>query len=185
MSPSLSKSPKAAPRDGEGVEMPEPALSVTGFGGELLDFGIDVAIANQDVRPAIIVKIKEAAAPAEILSVLAETGGECGVFEVCGAKIVIQRRSITGEIGFDDVVIAVEIIVRGGDAHTGLRFAVGTERTAGFHGDVGEFSIFAILVEGAGGGIVSDVNVRPAIVIKIGGEDAEAVGTVGGENSGG
>jgi len=48
-----------------------------------------------------------------------------------------------------------------------------------------EFVVFFILVEGAGGGIVGDVDVGPAIVVEIGGEDAEAVGAVGLEDAGG
>jgi len=47
------------------------ALWVTGFGGELFDFGIDVAIADEDVGPTVVVKIEKAAAPAEILGVFA------------------------------------------------------------------------------------------------------------------
>src|SRR5256885_328471 len=57
------------------------ALWVTGFGGELFDFGIDVTVADEDVRPTIVVKIEKAAAPAEILRVLAEAGLERGVFK--------------------------------------------------------------------------------------------------------
>ena len=57
------------------------ALRIAGFGGELFDFGIDVAVADEDVGPTVVVKIEEAAAPAEILRMLAETGLERGVFK--------------------------------------------------------------------------------------------------------
>src|SRR3989442_370190 len=52
------------------------ALRIAGFGLELLDFGIDVAIAKQNIGPAVVVHIEKAAAPAEIKSVLAEAGLE-------------------------------------------------------------------------------------------------------------
>src|SRR5213593_2088905 len=56
-------------------------LRVAGFGLELLDFGIDMAVADENVRPAVVVHIEEAAAPAEILRVRAEAGGKSGVLE--------------------------------------------------------------------------------------------------------
>ena len=102
------------------------ALRVTGVGGELFDFGIDVAVADEDVRPAIVVKIEKAAAPAEILRVFAEAGLERGVFKYSGPEIVIERWRIACEICFDDVEVAVHVIVGGGNAHAGLWLAVGT-----------------------------------------------------------
>src|SRR5260370_29565920 len=84
---------------------------------------------------------------------------------------------------FDEMEVAGEIVIGGGGAHAGLGFAVGAEGAAGFHGDVGEGAVFFILIEGAGGGIVGDVNVRPAIVVEVGGEHAETVSAVGLQNA--
>src|SRR5947207_639248 len=46
------------------------ALRITRFRLELLDFGIDVAVADEDVGPAVVVHVKKTAAPSEILRVL-------------------------------------------------------------------------------------------------------------------
>jgi len=102
------------------------ALRVTGFRGELLDLGIDVAIADEDVGPTVVVKIEKAAAPAKILRVLAKTSLERGVFKYGCAEIAIKRRRIAGEICFDDVEVAIHVVIGGGNAHAGLRLAVGT-----------------------------------------------------------
>src|SRR5207245_4000561 len=77
---------------------------------------------------------------------------------------------------FDEIEISVEIVIGGGDAHASLRLAIGTEGAASFDGDVREGAVFFVLIESAGGGIVSDVNVGPAVVVKIGGEHSETVG---------
>src|SRR5216684_6417043 len=160
------------------------ALRVAGFGLELLDFRVDVAVANENVGPAVVVEIEKAAAPAEILGVFAEAGLVGGIFEIGATEIAVERRSVAGEIGFDEIEIAIEIVIGGRDAHAGLGLAVGAEGTAGFEGDVGEGAVLFILIEGAGGGIVGDVDVGPAVVVEIGGEDAEAVGAVGPEDAG-
>src|SRR5262249_5903964 len=88
------------------------------------------------------------------------------------------------EIRFDDVEIAVEIVVRGGDAHASLRLAVGAERTARFHGYVGELAVLSVLIKSAGGGIVGDVDVRPAVIVEISREYTETISAVGLEDAG-
>jgi len=160
------------------------ALRIAGFGLELLDFGIDVAVADENVGPAVVVHVKKTAAPAEILRVLAEAGLIGGVLEIGAAEIVVERRGVAGKIGFDEIEIAVEIVIGGGDAHAGLGLAVGAERAAGFESDVREGAVLFVLIERAGGGIVGDVNVRPAVIVEIGSEHAEAVGAVGVEDAG-
>src|SRR5262249_24832344 len=56
-------------------------LRVASLGMELLRLGVHVAIAEQDVRPAIIVEIEKAAPPTEILRMLPEACGKRGVFK--------------------------------------------------------------------------------------------------------
>src|SRR5260370_2144434 len=160
------------------------ALGVAGFGLELLDFGIDVAVADENVGLAVVVHVEKAATPAEVLSVPAEAGLKSGIFKIRAAEVAVQRRSVAGKIRFDEIEIAVEIVIGGGDAHAGLGLAIGTESAAGFDGDVRKGAIFLVLIERAGGGIVSDRDVRPAVVVEISGEDTEAVSCSCFENAG-
>ena len=143
-----------------------------------------MTVANEDVGPAVIVHVKKTAAPAEILRVLAETALIGGVLEIRAAQIVVERRRVASEIRFDEIEIAVEIVIGGGDAHAGLWLAVGAESAAGLDGDVGEGTVLFVLIKRAGGGIVGDVNVRPAVVIEIGGEHAEAKSAIGFQDAG-
>src|SRR5205807_6815443 len=113
------------------VAIDKLALRVSGLGFELLDFRIDVAIADQDVGPAIVIHVEETAAPAEVLSVGAKAGGEGCVFETGAAEIVIERGSVSGEVGFDEIEVAIEIVVGGGDTHAGLRLSIGTKSASG------------------------------------------------------
>ena len=45
------------------------ALRVSGFGFQLLDFRIDVAVTDQDVGPAVVIHVEKSAAPAQELRV--------------------------------------------------------------------------------------------------------------------
>jgi len=143
-----------------------------------------VAVADENVGPAVVVHIKKTAAPAEILRVLAQTALESRVLEIRPAKVVIQGGRVAGEIGFDEIEIAVKIVIGSGNAHAGLGLTVGAERTTSFDGDVRECAVLFVLIERARGGVVSDVNVRPAIVVEIGGEDTETERAIGFEDAG-
>src|SRR2546426_177339 len=140
-----------------------------GFCSDGFDLDPIVAAAQEDVRPAVVVHVEKAAAPAEILRVFAETALVRAVLEIRAAEIVVERGRISGEICFDEIKIAIEIVIGGGDAHAGLGLAVGAEGAARFKGDVDKRSVLFVLIQRAGGGVVGNVNVRPAIVVEIGG----------------
>ena len=77
-----------------------------------------------------------------------------------------------------------QIVVGRGDAHAGLRLAVGAVAPAGFDGDVLERAVVLVLIERAGGGIVGHVDIGPAVVVEVGDEHAQAVGAGGLQNAG-
>src|SRR6516162_903018 len=158
-------------------------LRVSCLGFELLDLGIDVTVANQDVRPAIIVHVEEAASPAEELCVSTKSRGKGRVFETSSANIVIKRRRISREVRLHDIEIAIHVIVGSGNSHAGLRLAIWAESASGFDRDVFELAVLLVVIERAGGGVVRDIDVRPAVVIKISGKHAESVRSGGTGNS--
>ena len=142
-----------------------------------------MAVADQNVCPPVVVHVEESAAPSQILRVRAQPRSEGRIFESRSAQIMIKRRRVAGEVGFHDVEIAVEIVVRGRNPHTSLRLAVGAERASRLNRDILEFSVLLILVERAGGRIVGDINIGPTVVVEIRGEDAQSVRAVRIENA--
>ena len=54
-------------------------------------FGIDVAVDEEQIGPAVVVKIEEHGAPAEILRVQAEAGGKGDIVEGAVAVAAIER----------------------------------------------------------------------------------------------
>src|SRR5579872_1029912 len=51
------------------IAIQQLSLGVAGFGAQLFDLGINMAIANQDVRPAVIIEVEKTTAPSKILRV--------------------------------------------------------------------------------------------------------------------
>ncbi len=99
------------------------------------------------------------------------------------ALIVVERRRVAGEICFNQIEIAIQIIIRCRDPHAGLRLSIRAQSASCFDCDVLKFPVLLVLVERAGGGIVGDINIGPAIVVEICSQHSEAVGAAGAENS--
>ena len=113
----------------------------------------------------------------------AQTGGKSGVFKIAVAEVVIERRSVAGEVRLYDIQIAVQIVIRRRYSHARLRLAVGAQRATGFHGDVHKLPVFLVLVESTGGGIVGDVDVGPAVIVEIRSQDSQPEGSIGLQNA--
>src|SRR5580704_3696676 len=160
-------------------------LGITRFGVELFDIGINVAVADQNIGPAIVVEIQESAAPSQKLRVRAQPRGKRGVLEVARALIVVERRGVTGEIGLHQIQVSIQIVIRRGNPHPGLRLAVRAQGTPGFDGDVFERSILLVVIESAGSRVIGHVDIGPAVIIKIGSEHAQSISPVRAKDSSG
>src|SRR5208283_4905077 len=110
--------------------------------------------ADENVGPAIVVEIEEAAAPSQILRMQAKSGLEGGIFEAPVALVAIERGCISGKIGFQNVEVAVEIVISGRDSHARLWFPVGAKHATGFQPHLNEFAVLLVLVHQGLGGIV-------------------------------
>src|SRR5579864_1800205 len=126
-----------------------------------------MTVTNENVRPSIVVHVEEAAAPTQELRGRSQTCGKSGVLKTCAALVVVERRRVPSEVSFNNVEIAVQIIIGGRYAHARLRLAVRAERASRFDGNVLKFSVLLILVKSAGRGIVGNINIRPAVVVQI------------------
>src|SRR5690348_12262813 len=79
-----------------------------------IDFWIDVAVGEEEIGPAVVIKVEEHGAPAEVFGVEAEAGGESNVVESAVAVVAVERGSVVREIGFEDVEVAVAVGVGDG-----------------------------------------------------------------------
>src|SRR5215831_10664919 len=106
-----------------------------------------MAVADQDVGPAIIVEIQESDAPAKKPRVLAETRLKRPIVKDHVAKVPVKTGGVSCEIRLHEVKIAVTIVVDGRYAHAGLGLSIGAVGGAGLDGDIGERAVVIILVQ--------------------------------------
>ena len=194
MRPSFHKSPTARPREelsgvdgraGNQRNIGECAVAIVVIEDArllkiaaemiLVHFGINVAVDKQQIGPAIVVKIQKHRAPAEILGVQTEAGGESHIVKVAIAIVAIERGSVVGEIGFENIELAVAVEIGDGRAHAGLLRAIFVEGRAGNDGDIGKRAIVIVVIENAGSAVAGDVDIRPAVIIEVESGDAESV----------
>src|SRR5216683_1482398 len=106
-----------------------------------------MALSDEQVLPAVVVEVFQADTPA------GTAGGECteagfkaSIGERAIAIIVVEAVDFAGQLGNDDVGLAVVVVILKDSAHAGKWLAVGGERGAGFESAFGERSV-AVVVE--------------------------------------
>ncbi len=82
-------------------------------------------------------------------------------------------------MGFQDVEIAVQIVVADAQSHAGLLHAVFVQGHSAFQANLGKSSVVVVFEKKAGGGVAGNIDVGPAVVVKIGGGGSHAVAAFG------
>ena len=139
-------------------------------------FGVDVAVDEEEVEPAVVVVVEEGVAPAE------EGDGGFGGFglvgdvgEVAVAVVAVDGFVVVGEGGVEEVDAAGVGEVSGGDSHGGGLAATAVKGVSGGVAGVFEGSVALVEVEVVGGGVVAYEEVGAAVVIDVDEERGEAV----------
>src|ERR1043166_1528524 len=158
------------------VVVQDLALAISVLDRSLGHLRIDVPVGHQNVNPAVIIEIQEHHAPPQEPRVLAETGLKGRIFKKIAAEIAIKAGRIAGEVGLDNVELAIAVVIACRHAHAGLRLAIGAVRRAGFNRNVREGAVSIVPVQRRRGRIIGHVNVGPAIVVEIRHEHTETVG---------
>ena len=95
------------------------------------------------------------------------------------AEVAVERVAIVGEGGQHQVHPPVAVGIAGIDAHAGLRARLAIDRDAGDQPDAVELPVTAVAIQEVGVRVVGHEQVHGAIVVDVGGDDAEAVGARG------
>ncbi len=144
--------------------------------GEAADVGIDVAVGDEEVQPAVEVGVEEGDAPAHRLEAgRGQARGAAHVLEEPVAQVPVEGLGVVGEGGEHEVQPAVVVVVAGVHPHPRLGPPLRVDGDAAQEADALEPAVPAVVVEEVGGRVVGHEEVDPAVVVVVGGEDAEAV----------
>ena len=196
MSPSLSMSPKAAPRPTCLVSKYGPAsrvarrnrlpladvveeqgdLFVVDRLADLAAVVVDVAVDEEDVGPAVVVEVGERTAPVDPGHRVGRQAEEGGVVEEDPFAIVLVEGGVlVREVGDEQLGKAVAVDVLGVDPHARLGHAVDVEGSARELGDVVEGAVAAVQEQEVRVHVVGDEDVDQAVVVDVGRHHAEPV----------
>ena len=90
--------------------------------------------------------------------------------------VFVKHAGVVGEMGLENSERAVRFVISDAKPHAGLLGAILAEGDAALQAFFGERAVVAIAEVKAGGGIAGHVDVRPAVVIKIGCGHGESIG---------
>src|ERR1700678_4105561 len=125
---------------------------------KLVHLRIDMSIGEDEIGPAIIVKVKKHGAPPQILCVQAKSCGKGNIRKDSATVIAVQGRGVVGKIGFENIQPSVAVVIRDGSTHTRLLAPLVVERYASHHRNIGEGSIVIVVIKNAWGAVASYVD---------------------------
>src|SRR5437867_10022437 len=160
------------------------ALSITRLGIGLGHLRINVAIADENIGPAIVVEIDEARAPTAKACISAQSRLKGCVLEDHFTQVPIEAGSVAGEIRLHDIEVTIAVKIDRRAAHPGLRLAVRAIGDPRFDGNIREGPIVIVFVHCRGGRVVRNIDVGPAVVVEIGHQHAKPIGSWRIEDSG-
>src|SRR5579862_84287 len=156
------------------------ALSITHSERLPLNLRIDVAVRDEDVRPAIVVVVEKLRAEPQIgIADGANPGRSREVGELPVVIVLIEVVVVVRKIGLEDIGPAVAIVVVGVDAHPGLLVSVGTISQSRLGPNFGEAAFAIVVIKQARRRIVGHVEIEAAILVVIKPEYAETVVAIG------
>src|ERR1035438_5216140 len=124
----------------------------------LVDLRIHVAVRDEDILPAVVIKVEELHAKSQKRNADgAEIRGASEISKVPVVVVVKQVVAVVGEISFRNVGPAVVIVVGGIDAHARLLASIAAVSDASFGPNFGESAFAVAVVEHAGSGVIGDI----------------------------
>ena len=192
-SPSLSRSPNAAPRLTSDSSNTAPARSVTsskrrsprlrnsvlrcpyGNGSSSRpSTATTVPLTAMTSSRAVVVEVEPRRAPAGVgQAARSQPGRRALVPEHPGAVVDVEVVALGRQVRHEQVFISVVVEVAGIHAHAGLRGAEAAQRRAGEQGGVHQRAVPLVDPQEVLGAVVGDVDVQPAVAVVVGGGDAQ------------
>src|SRR5713226_725531 len=140
---------------------------------------IDMSVGEDEIGPAIIVKVKKHGAPAQILRVQTKSRGEGNIRKDSFTVIAVKGRRVIREIGLKNIQPSVAVVIRDGSSHARLLAPIFVEGYSCHHRNIGESAIAIVVIKNTWGTIAGYINIWPAIIVKVEGGNAEGIVSTG------
>jgi hypothetical protein len=141
-----------------------------------------MAVGHETIGPAVVVEVREGAAPTDPeYAIVIQAAGSSLVFEETLSLIDEEGNSLVPEVGNKQVSPTVAIDVLGVDSHS--RAPLSFRSIAGPRGfrDILERAIPSIEKDKVGTHVIGDIDIDPAVVIKVDGGDPETAAISAGD----
>src|SRR5579863_1893055 len=132
-----------------------------------LHLRINSASNPENVRGAIIVQVFDADTPADETGFAAEPGAQCCIGKLAFPVVGVHGWRICCEVRLHDIQGAIASQIADTDAHSGLLHSVFAQGYSAFHAFFRERTIVLVSKQKTRGGITSDIDIGPAVVIKV------------------
>ena len=132
-----------------------------------LHLRINVSVDLENVWPAVVVIVDRSAAPADVAIVDPDAGRKRHIAEGSVPVIAIEIASVVRKVRLENIKPAVAVVIGNRYPHASLLMTVFAVSTTGHHRDVSERPVVIVVIQDAWLRVHSDIDIGPAIVVKI------------------
>src|SRR5260370_11076802 len=108
---------------------------------EFVHLRIDMSVGEDEIGPAIIVKVKKHGAPAQILRVQTESRGVSHIRKNSFTVIAVQGRRVICEVSLKNIRPSVAVVIRDVSSHASLLAPIFVARHSSHYREIGETAI--------------------------------------------
>src|SRR5688572_4405104 len=141
---------------------------------------VNVSVNYKQIYPTVVVIIKKLRAPANIREThLCDLCLEGNVGKGIAIIVAIQSVVLVVEISYEEIQLAVMVVVTQRDAHRALLTAALIDGCAGNKSDLLKCAVTVVMIEEVWRRIIGDKNIDQPVFIKIAANNSQAIVAVG------
>src|ERR1022692_15184 len=141
----------------------------------LFDLRVHASSYKKDVRPAIVIEIKDPSSPTGEANFNSEFRVQSPVVKIAGAIVLVQHFCVFGKVGFENIQMAVQIVVSDTDSHPRLFRSVIAQGHATLNPLLFEGSVVLIDEQEAGSRVAGDIDVGPTVLVEVRRHDGHSI----------
>src|SRR5688500_10469694 len=141
---------------------------------------VDMAVSNKQIYPTIVIIVKKLRSPANIREThLCDLCLERNIGKRIAPIIAIQSVVLVVEISYEEIQLAVMVVVTQRNAHRPLLTAALIYSCTGNKSDLLKCAVTVVMIEEVWRRIIGDKNIDQPVFIKIAANNSQAIVAVG------
>src|SRR5580700_8957301 len=139
------------------------------------DSGVHTSSYKEDVRPTVVVQIKNPRSPTRETGLNAKFRLQSSIVKIARAIVVVQHICVLCKVSFEEVQVAIQVVITDSDSHSRFFATVAAQGNTTLNPFLFESPVVLVDEQQAGCRVASYVYVRPTVLVEVRRHDGHSV----------